>query len=848
MMSAALELNDSTARERVRSAVAGLPEMPDSEWRGRGIVICAGGVRYFICAWVCINMLRKHRCDLPIELWYLHAGEMNGAMRALVEPLGVACVNAQEVRKRYPARILNGWELKAYALLHCSFREVLLLDADDVPILDPTFLFETPQFAETGAIFWPDYGRLEPSRAIWGLTGVAYRDEPEFESGQIALDKERCFRPLALAMWFNEYSDYWYRHIHGDKETFHLAWRRLDAPYAMPQRGIHPLPATMCQHDFMGRRIFQHRNNAKWNLRCNPRIPGFSQEEECLRFIEQLEPQWSLISGVRVYRGDGKEPDEALAAANLTGGSWIYERVGYDKRRMTFLEDGFIGQGAAGMEVCWDIRRVDGVLSLDIQSPQSLTCRLTPGPDGGWSGRWDNFERMPIELRPELDATYGAGMVETGAGTVDSCVRETIERLTGAKHLYRRMGYDARPMEFRSDGGIGAGGERLEKIWRIHRRDGDMLLDIGHAGGLTCRLKLDEGGVWRGRWENFEQMPVEVYPLAEPAATGGIDAVYTWVDGELSAPVLRLLLDAERKPALAGAATQNRYRSIGELRYSLRSLHAYAPWVRRVFLVTNGILPQWLNLDCPKLCVVNHAEIFENEKALPSFNSHAIELNLHRIPGLAQTFLYFNDDLFLGQPVCKEDFLPAENVQNFFFTDWNVPRGKTEQAHDRAFGFTLKLLDQAYGARPRRMPAHVPQLYRVEALEEICRRWKSEVDATLGNRVRSGNDAVLRILYAYHLLESPAPPWAARRVCLPQGRDYVFAAISNNHAYTRQGLSKAAEARPKFLCVNDEIAGGSEACESIFGEVREFLARQYPEPSPFERQAEVAGAVCASSS
>jgi len=57
----------------------------------------------------------------------------------------------------YPARILNGRELKAFALLHSAFREVLLLDADNVPLVAPAFLFETKQFADTGAIFWPDY-------------------------------------------------------------------------------------------------------------------------------------------------------------------------------------------------------------------------------------------------------------------------------------------------------------------------------------------------------------------------------------------------------------------------------------------------------------------------------------------------------------------------------------------------------------------------------------------------------------------------------------------------------------------------------------------------------------------
>jgi hypothetical protein len=423
-----------------------------------------------------------------------------------VEPLGVTCINAQEVRKSHPARILNGWEMKAFALLHSSFREVLLLDADNVPVVDPAFLFDTEQFAETGAIFWPDFSRLEPSRSIWELTGVTYRDEPEFESGQIVLDKARCFRPLSLAMWFNEYSDFWYHHIHGDKETFHMAWRRLDAPYAMPQRAIHALPFTMCQHDFQGRRVFQHRNLAKWNFRGNPQIPGFSQETECLGFIEQLAPYWTRIAPVTQYSPHGRSPDELQTAQELIGRRWLYERVGNDRRQILFQADGTVGEGAARMEVFWDIAQEEGVLSLKIQSDQALTCRLVRTGSGIWQGRWEIFERMTVLLYP-ADAPPG-GLDGAGSGRV----RDAVAQLTGPRHKYCRVGHDARIMEFKPDGSIGEGREQMELRWELHELGDRMWLDIWSASELTCRLERADDGVWRGKWERFEQMPVEVYP------------------------------------------------------------------------------------------------------------------------------------------------------------------------------------------------------------------------------------------------------------------------------------------------------------------------------------------------
>src|SRR5580704_9298623 len=101
-------LNLTTAPDWVRAAIAHLPEAP-GDWQGRGIVICGGGIRYFLCAWVCINMLRKQGCVLPVELWHLNSAEMNDAMRALVEPLGVRCINAQQVHSLFP-RVPGGWE------------------------------------------------------------------------------------------------------------------------------------------------------------------------------------------------------------------------------------------------------------------------------------------------------------------------------------------------------------------------------------------------------------------------------------------------------------------------------------------------------------------------------------------------------------------------------------------------------------------------------------------------------------------------------------------------------------------------------------------------------------------
>ena len=375
---------------------------PADRFKGRGIVICGGGLRYFTCAWVCINMLRKLGCALPVQLWHLGAKEMTDEMRLLLKPLGVECVDGLEVRKRHPARILNGWEIKPYAIIHSPFQEVLSLDADNVPVVNPEFLFDTPQFKETGAIFWPDYGRLAKDRSIWDICGIAYRDEPEFESGQIVVDKARCWQALRVTMHLNEHSDFYYRHIHGDKETFHMGFRKVNKAYSMPAKGIHALDATMCQHDFDGNRIFQHRNLAKWSLfGANRRISGFLYEDECLGFLDSLGKVWKgLPSGAKRFNPSTKSQSELKAGEMLAKQRYEYHRVGHDRRPMSFCADGTVGTGKGGCEIFWDVAEASGAMILEISAEQDATCRLTYDGTGAWKGQWLRFEKMPVELTP----------------------------------------------------------------------------------------------------------------------------------------------------------------------------------------------------------------------------------------------------------------------------------------------------------------------------------------------------------------------------------------------------------------------------------------------------------------
>lgn len=142
-----------------------------------------------------------------------------------------------------------------------------------------------------------------------------------------------------------------------------------------------------------------------------------------------------------------------------------------------------------------------------------------------------------------------------------------------------------------------------------------------------------------------------------------IDIVVTWVDSndsEWLAEKNKYLNDGEIE--LNG---EDRFRNWELFKFWFRAIETNAPWIRKIHLVTYGHLPNWINMDNPKLNIVKH-EDYMPKTALPTFNSQAIELCLHKINGLSENFIYFNDDVFLNNKVSPEDFfvgnLPSDTA------------------------------------------------------------------------------------------------------------------------------------------------------------------------------------------
>ena len=131
-----------------------------------------------------------------------------------------------------------------------------------------------------------------------------------------------------------------------------------------------------------------------------------------------------------------------------------------------------------------------------------------------------------------------------------------------------------------------------------------------------------------------------------------IDFVITWVDGQD---------DVWRKQKASYSHTEEeddseeRYRDWNLLQYWFRGVEEFTPWVRKIHFVTCGHLPTWLNTEHSKLHIVRHEDYIPKE-FLPTFNSNVLEIYLHRIEGLTEQFVYFNDDMFFLRPMKSTDF------------------------------------------------------------------------------------------------------------------------------------------------------------------------------------------------
>lgn len=312
-----------------------------------------------------------------------------------------------------------------------------------------------------------------------------------------------------------------------------------------------------------------------------------------------------------------------------------------------------------------------------------------------------------------------------------------------------------------------------------------------------------------------------------------IDVVYTWVDDSdphwrASRDALRGQLTGAAGGALhAQAANDSRYTSRDELKYSLRSIHQYAPWVRNIFLVTAGQVPSWLNTEFPGLRVVDHREIFADPYALPTFNSHAIESQLHHIPELSEHFLYLNDDVFFGRPVQPGHFFHPNGLTKFFQSKALIPSGRaaTEDLPVDAAGRNSRgLIAQQFGTVISQKMKHTPHALRRSVLAEIEQIYAKAHRVTQHSRFRSPGDVpIASSLHHYYAYQSARATVGDIR--------YVYVDLADEQAQRRLDNLLARRNFDTF-CMNDTVTADDPEAQSRM--VARFLEAYFPVLSPYE--------------
>lgn len=291
--------------------------------------------------------------------------------------------------------------------------------------------------------------------------------------------------------------------------------------------------------------------------------------------------------------------------------------------------------------------------------------------------------------------------------------------------------------------------------------------------------------------------------------------MYLWVDGGQADYQALVRAHASRPRDLNPERFRDDYEM---LRYSLRSLETNAPWVRNVHLFTcRPQVPGWLRRDHPRLRIVHHDEVVTEPGVLPMFNSNVIESYLHRLPGLSEFFLYFNDDHFLGAPVQPADFYTADGRLKVLGTVCG--ERLRYRIHEHQW-LSLGLLE------------HSPFLIERRVWAEMLEQAADEIAESRSHHFRQPDDLRCDRLYRWHLLThdrkrvAPEPAWRYLRYS-------AFHKVKTNSARERIALARLAEKRPRFICLNDDQ--GDEPNPEVVSLVRNFLHQLWPTPSSFER-------------
>lgn len=321
---------------------------------------------------------------------------------------------------------------------------------------------------------------------------------------------------------------------------------------------------------------------------------------------------------------------------------------------------------------------------------------------------------------------------------------------------------------------------------------------------------------------------VWLYLLYSSVFAEPIDVVYTWVDGA-DPQWLKVRNEWALKynlPEKKGDAnSNNRYRNRNELKYSLRSIYMYAPFVHHIYIVTFGQRPEWL-VDHPQVTVVDHKEIFLSDEDLPTFNSQAIEANLHRVPGLAEKFIYFNDDVLLNAPVQETDFFYNKGIV-VNISGSAAPTGEVrakEISYYSAWKNTNALLNMVYKKEKRSTLAHAPFGLKKSLMQEAEYTFPAVFQEVSSHHFREPSDFVMTNGFVQYFA------YYTKRAKMKE-QPSLFIHINDDVKKIKKKFKELENGTYLFFCLEDALKEDNKQVDLL---LQSFLEEKFPFKAPWE--------------
>ena len=332
-----------------------------------------------------------------------------------------------------------------------------------------------------------------------------------------------------------------------------------------------------------------------------------------------------------------------------------------------------------------------------------------------------------------------------------------------------------------------------------------------------------------------------------------VDIVYTWVDGSDKNWILKKQKQLKSEIVISNQAEEAsgncRFIDRDELKFSLRSVSTYMKWVRKIYIVTDNQIPNWLNLLNPKIEVIDHKDIIDNE-FLPCFNSNVIEAFLYKIKGLSNNFISFNDDLFIGRPTQKTDFfyqnkpkLFVGKKQSTIFKHRLLNKNYLARInpHQMAIFNARKLVYEKTGTLINYNLRHGIKPLNKKAMKRINENYKIELQNSFNNKFRNDTDVWSISLEAFdsiaNKLNTPFYLKPYRKNYLRykihifrKKRDYVFISLGADEIRINQKLDAIKNFKPLMFCINDT----PNVSEKKYLKINEFLSDFYSKKCEYE--------------